>query len=85
VLAKYQIKPSWLESTWAPRAERRPLRFHLADPGVEGGFDEHGGYIELRFTLPRGMFATVVATEILGTPTQTSSGDGQSNPDEPSI
>ena len=67
------------------RAERRPLRFHLSDPGVEGGFDEHGGYIELRFTLPRGMFATVVAAEILGTPTQISSGDGQSNPDEPSI
>ena len=85
VLAKYHLEPSWLESIWAPRAERRPLRFHLSDPGVEGGFDEHGGYIELRFTLPRGMFATVVAAEILGTPTQISSGDGQSNPDEPSI
>ena len=85
VLAKYQIDPSWLESTWVPRAERRPSRFHLSDPGVEGGFDEHGGYIELRFTLPRGMFATVVAAEILGTPTQSSSDDGQSNPNETSM
>ena len=68
-----------------PRAERRPLRFHLSDPGVEGGFDEHGGYIEVRFTLPRGMFATVVAAEILGPSTQTSTDEDQSNPKEPSM
>ncbi|MEC8354012.1 MAG: tRNA pseudouridine(13) synthase TruD [Planctomycetota bacterium] len=85
VLAKYQINPGWLHSPWVPRAERRPLRFHLSDPGVEGGFDEHGGYIEVRFTLPRGMFATVVAAEILGPSTQTSTDEDQSNPKEPSM
>ncbi len=84
VLATYQLNPIWLESNWVPRAERRPLRFHLSDPGVEGGFDEHGGYIELRFTLPRGMFATVVADEILGPPKQSSSDEVQSNPKTPS-
>ena len=83
VLAKYQLAPSWLESTWVPRAERRPLRFHVSDPGVEGGFDEHGGYIELRFTLPRGMFATVVAAEILGPDEHRSSDEDQSTPKAP--
>ena len=37
--------------------KRRPLRVPIAYPDVEGGMDEHGGYIKVRFELPRGAFA----------------------------
>lgn len=45
--------------------KRRPLRVPLIDPEVEGGVDEHGGYVRLAFELPRGSFATVVAREVM--------------------
>ncbi len=43
---------------------RRAIRVPLTDPDVEGGVDEHGGYIRVAFELPPGSFATVVVREI---------------------
>lgn len=43
---------------------RRAVRVPLIDPEVEGGVDEHGGYIRIAFELPPGSFATVVVREI---------------------
>lgn len=84
VLKTYDIQPEWLQNRWAPYGERRPMRFHISNAGVEGGFDEHGSYIELRFTLPRGMFATVVAAEIMGEQDHPETDEDQISPDAPS-
>ncbi len=43
---------------------RRPLRFIFTDPHAQAGEDEHGGYIEMSFTLPAGCYATVLLAEI---------------------
>lgn len=45
--------------------ERRALRAQLTDPDVEGGVDEHGGYVRVAFDLPRGAYATAVLREIM--------------------
>jgi len=47
---------------------RRPLVSPVIEPDVEGGFDEHGPFILVRFRLARGMFATVVLSELTGDP-----------------
>jgi tRNA pseudouridine13 synthase len=46
---------------------RRPLRFQPHDAAVEAGRDEHGEYIELRFQLESGCYATTVLREICKT------------------
>ena len=43
---------------------RRPLRFVFTDPDAWTGEDEHGEYIEMKFTLPAGCYATVLLAEI---------------------
>jgi tRNA pseudouridine13 synthase len=45
--------------------QRRPLRVPVMVPDIEGGRDEHGDYVKLRFELPRGSFATSVMQEIM--------------------
>ena len=45
---------------------RRPVRVPLTDIELEGGIDEHGGFIRIAFDLPPGSFATVVIREITG-------------------
>ncbi len=49
------------------KGARRPLRVQPADLQVEGGVDEHGGYITVAFTLPAGSFATVLLAELMKT------------------
>ncbi|MEO1582959.1 MAG: tRNA pseudouridine(13) synthase TruD [Planctomycetota bacterium] len=46
---------------------RRPLRVRLDDPDVEGGIDDHGGYVRVAFDLPAGAYATAVLREIMKT------------------
>ncbi|MCZ6683970.1 MAG: tRNA pseudouridine(13) synthase TruD, partial [Planctomycetota bacterium] len=46
------------------RGARRPLRFHPADLQLEPGNDEHGPYVECRFELPPGSYATVLLREV---------------------
>jgi len=43
---------------------RRPFRIPLAGVGMDSGTDQAGEYLELRFTLPPGSYATAVLREI---------------------
>lgn len=43
---------------------RRPLRFLPKDAVAEGGTDEHGTFVELRFALDSGCYATVLLREV---------------------
>jgi tRNA pseudouridine13 synthase len=64
---------------------RRPLRFQPSDSLVETGEDDLGAFLELRFTLPRGCYATVLLREVCKDALRERSGspDGR-QPDEPS-
>ncbi|MEM9252443.1 MAG: tRNA pseudouridine(13) synthase TruD [Planctomycetota bacterium] len=44
---------------------RRPLRIPLTDHAVSAGADEHGPYVRLSFSLPKGAFATIVCREVM--------------------
>jgi tRNA pseudouridine13 synthase len=46
------------------KGSRRPLRFQPTDTRVELGADQQGPYLELRFTLPRGCYATSLLREL---------------------
>jgi tRNA pseudouridine13 synthase len=54
---------------------RRPLRFPLQQIDVEPARDESGSYLELRFTLPPGCYATAVLREISKDQLQEGPGD----------
>lgn len=43
----------------------RPLRVKPMDLSLEGGVDQHGGFITVAFTLPPGSFATVLLDELM--------------------
>ncbi len=47
------------------RGARRALRVPLREAVVEPGADEHGTYLEVRFALPAGAFATTALREIM--------------------
>lgn len=49
---------------------RRPVRVRLGSPEIEGGMDEHGGFVRVAFDLPRGSFATAVLREIIKPPAE---------------
>ena len=49
------------------RGTRRPLRIPVMNPAVNAGSDEFGSYIETRFELPKGSFATTILREIMKT------------------
>jgi len=44
---------------------RRALRFRASDAQVRLGADPRGAYLEFRFTLPRGCYATVLLRELI--------------------
>lgn len=54
---------------------RRPLRFQPANLDVACGSDGVGPYLELRFTLPRGCYATALLREICKEQLQVESAD----------
>jgi tRNA pseudouridine13 synthase len=60
-LADFQRSGGALE--W--QGGRRPLRFPPAGWQVDSGRDEHGEFVELRFSLPPGCYATSVLREVL--------------------
>ncbi|MBM3988893.1 MAG: tRNA pseudouridine(13) synthase TruD [Planctomycetes bacterium] len=62
------------------QGSRRPLRFPLGEASCEAGRDEHGEFLELRFSLPPGCYATSVLRELLETP---ASDDDASAADSP--
>lgn len=47
---------------------RRPLRFQPTDTSIELGADARGPYLELRFSLPRGCYATALLRELFDSP-----------------
>ncbi len=66
VLEEAGLRPEALDSA-AMRpltGRRRPLRFRLGEVAVEPGTDEWGVYLELRFALPPGCYATAVLREL---------------------
>jgi tRNA pseudouridine13 synthase len=50
---------------WQTQGGRRPLRFKMGELAFEFGSDEAGAFVELRFTLPPGAYATAVVGEIV--------------------
>lgn len=46
------------------RGGRRPLRFQPRDAGLKSGMDDLGPYLELRFELDAGCYATTLISEI---------------------
>ena len=46
------------------RGGRRPLRFHPKNADLAAGQDDLGAYLELRFELDAGCYATTLISEI---------------------
>jgi tRNA pseudouridine13 synthase len=68
------------------KGARRPLRVQPQDVQLEGGVDDHGGFITVAFTLPAGSFATVLLRELMkseGKPvTEPTVGEDADEPEE---
>jgi tRNA pseudouridine13 synthase len=66
VLAAEGIRPEALPRSGSLKCvgARRPLRFRPAESAVEEGRDELGAFLELRFRLPRGCYATALLREV---------------------
>lgn len=47
------------------RGARRPLRVQVRNPSVQTGLDTHGDYVEVKFELQAGSYATVVIEKLL--------------------
>lgn len=54
---------NWLKH-YGGRGGRRPLRFQPKDAEVSAGADEYGDYLQLRFELPSGCYATTLLREL---------------------
>lgn len=65
VLAAEQLVPGAFRSRYLRiRGQRRPLRFRPQEASLELGADATGAYLELRFALPRGCYATALLREL---------------------
>jgi tRNA pseudouridine13 synthase len=65
VLAQDALPPDAFHNpTLRVKGSRRPLRFRPAEAQVSLGADERGAYLELRFVLPRGCYATALLREL---------------------
>jgi tRNA pseudouridine13 synthase len=51
--------------TGAPSGGRRPLVIPVVLPHCGAAFDEHGPYVEISFTLPKGGYATAVVDALI--------------------
>ncbi len=52
------------QGPWGWRGGRRPLRVPMTDLGFNTGVDSSGAFVELRFVLPAGSYATAVLREL---------------------
>ncbi|MGD8450275.1 MAG: tRNA pseudouridine(13) synthase TruD [Phycisphaerae bacterium] len=66
------------------KGARRPLRFQPADAELRLGADERGPYLELRFSLPRGCYATSLLRELFSEE-GTAAADGEPSGTEESL
>ncbi len=65
ILANQQLTPeSFRAGKLRVKGARRPLRFQPANASIQLGADAAGPYLELRFTLPRGCYATALIREL---------------------
>jgi len=55
----------FMQSAFVPDGQRRALRMPIENIEVEGGVDEHGGYVRTAFDLPRGTYATIALREVM--------------------
>ncbi len=75
IFAAEELDPERLRSGPAHvKGGRRPLRFQPADANVSLGADEHGPYLQLRFFLPRGSYATALLRELFHAAPEAESG-----------
>jgi tRNA pseudouridine13 synthase len=66
VLAAAGVSREAFRQNWVrAKGHRRPLRFPVANSHIALGADARGEYLELRFTLPRGCYATAVMRELV--------------------
>lgn len=65
ILADESLEPgSFRSEKLRVKGARRPLRFQPTDASIKLGADERGAYLELRFALPRGCYATSLLREL---------------------
>jgi tRNA pseudouridine13 synthase len=65
VLAAEGLSPqAFHQNPLRVKGARRPLRFQPRDAHLALGADERGPYLELRFVLPRGCYATALLREL---------------------
>jgi len=78
ILAAERMTPEdWRQGTqFKVKGARRPLRFQPHDVSVEAGRDASGDYIELRFRLESGCYATTVLREICKSGGEPAGADG---------
>ncbi|MEW6197471.1 MAG: tRNA pseudouridine(13) synthase TruD [Planctomycetota bacterium] len=75
ILAGEGLTPmSFRQNHLRVKGSRRPLRFPLEDARVTLGADSAGPYLELRFVLPRGCYATGVLRELFRWPASRAGG-----------
>lgn len=55
----------FMQSPLVPDGGRRALRMPIENIEVDGGVDEHGGYVRTAFDLPRGTYATVALRDVM--------------------
>jgi tRNA pseudouridine13 synthase len=69
ILAAHNIRLEDLHKVGSLKVKgaRRPLRFVIDSPELSVGRDEHGEFLQLRFTASSGCYATVVLREIMKT------------------
>jgi tRNA pseudouridine13 synthase len=66
ILSREGITPATFRAAGLHKVKgaRRPLRFRPTDCCVQVGTDQRGDFVELRFVLPAGCYATAVVREI---------------------
>jgi tRNA pseudouridine13 synthase len=65
VLTAEDLRPaSFRKGAVRVKGGRRPLRFQVADPRLALGADDSGPYLDVRFVLPRGCYATALLREL---------------------
>ncbi len=62
-MSREAFRQGWVRA----KGSRRPLRFPVENARVSLGADERGAYLELRFVLPRGCYATALLHELFRT------------------
>jgi tRNA pseudouridine13 synthase len=64
-LARSGLEAQHFSGPGAPAGGRRPFLIPVVLPHCESGFDSHGGYVEVTFTLPKGGYATAVVDALI--------------------